>query len=210
MQPRAVRPTATSRMGLGRVISAPRVTVPRMVLRRTTLQRAILPIVLRVPIPRAIRRKAAILLGMPPLMMPSKMPMPRFRKTLRLRPMLRLQILMSLSTCSRRAARKASCAKTTGAESKASMSRRRKRSPSCLTPTLRFTMMRRSRLSSRAMRSSPSRLITACLSRALAAMSVRSKAGSIGRWTMIVPSSLRLIGRSLITSSCLAKIIGSG
>ena len=198
------------RPGLGRVILVPRVTVPRMALRMATPQRAIPSIVPRVPIPRAIRRKATMRQGMPPLAMPSKMPMPRFRKTLRPRPMLRLQILMSLSTCSRRTARKASCAKTTGAESKASMSRCRKRSPSCLTPTLRFTMMRRSRLSSRAMRSSLSRLITACLSRALAAMSVRSKAGSIGRWTMIVPSSLRLIGRSLITSSCLAKKIGSG
>lgn len=58
---------------------------------------------------------------------------------------------------------------------------RRRRSPSCLTPTPRFTMMRRSRLSSRAMRSSPSRLITVCLSRVLAVMSVRLKAGSIGR-----------------------------
>ena len=103
--------------------------------------------------------------GMLPLMMSSKMPMPRFRKTLRPRPMRRLQISMSLSSCSRRTARKTSYAKTTGAESEALMSSRRRRSPSCLTPTLRFTMMRRSRLSSRAMRSSPSRLITACLSR---------------------------------------------
>ena len=74
--------------------------------------------------------------------------------------------------------------KTTGAESEASMSSRRRRSPSCPTPTLRFTMMRRSRASSRAMRSSPRRPRTGqrtiCLSRALAAMSIRLKAESIG------------------------------
>lgn len=102
-------------------------------------------------------------------------------KTLRPGPMRRLQISMSLPSCSRRTARKTSYAKTTGVESEALMSSRRRRSPSCLTPTLRFTMMRRSRLSSRAMRSSPSRLRTACLSRALAVMSIRLKAKSIDR-----------------------------
>lgn len=57
--------------------------------------------------------------------------------------------------------------------------------PSCPTPTLRFTTMRRSRASSRATRSSPSwprtGSRTICLSRALAAMSIRLKAESIGR-----------------------------
>ena len=197
-----------SRPGLGRVIPAPKATVLGMTRRRMTLQQAIPPITLRVPIPRATRRKATMPLTMPPLTTPSKMPMMRLRRTLRTRRVRRLQISMSLSSCSRRTARKTSYAKTTGAESEALMSSRRRRSPSCLTPTLRFTMMRRSRLSSRAMRSSPSRLRTACLSRVLAVMNVRLKAGSIG--TLIVPSSLRLIGRFLITSSCLTKTKRSG